>query len=367
MRIIYLFLIIFIPSVYASDLDNRDEKPISILSIHGGGGRGIIPATILEHIEDGLLYQLGEQPYLAEYFDIMAGTSTGGIITLGLNVPNPYDGELRHPLHTAKHIAQMYQEKKGDKSIFPGNTFFDERFLNYVQPKHNPATFQEKLESNLMQYKLSETISNVVIPAYSMRQALPFVFTTFDARKTNKKNFFMKDVAYATGTAPTFFPPKDLINVANESMGDFMDGGLFANDPTYIALEKAFEAYPKARSFFILSLGTGEATRKRNNHNNHQTTGILAWAKLLPDIFMNTNALRESEHLKHLIKSYTQVGYKFEHIEVQVNLDPSEEKMDSLDINLVDKLKGAAESYVYYDGKDEMERIVKRLKSFKDK
>nr|XP_029116476.1 patatin-like protein 2 [Elaeis guineensis] len=86
---------------------------ITILSIDGGGIKGIIPATILTFLESELQKLDGEDARLADYFDVIAGTSTGGLVTAMLTAPN----EENRPLFAAKDIKDFYM--KHSPKIFP--------------------------------------------------------------------------------------------------------------------------------------------------------------------------------------------------------------------------------------------------------
>ncbi|KAA8537722.1 hypothetical protein F0562_027288 [Nyssa sinensis] len=86
---------------------------ITILSINGGGIRGIIPGTILSFLECELQKVDGEDARIADYFNVIAGTSTGGLVTAMLTAPN----EKNRPLFAAKDIKDFYLDNS--PKIFP--------------------------------------------------------------------------------------------------------------------------------------------------------------------------------------------------------------------------------------------------------
>ncbi|OQU84037.1 hypothetical protein SORBI_3005G219100 [Sorghum bicolor] len=81
----------------------QQGRVLTVLSIDGGGIRGIIPATILARLETLLQRIDGQDARIADYFDFIAGTSTGGLITAMLSAP----GKDKRPLFAAKEINQF--------------------------------------------------------------------------------------------------------------------------------------------------------------------------------------------------------------------------------------------------------------------
>ncbi|KAF3339433.1 Patatin-like protein 2 [Carex littledalei] len=90
---------------------------VTILSIDGGGVRGLIPAAILVFLESKLQELDGEDARIADYFDVISGTSTGGLVTTMLAAPN----EQKRPLFSAKDIITFYNENI--PKIFPSNRY----------------------------------------------------------------------------------------------------------------------------------------------------------------------------------------------------------------------------------------------------
>lgn len=217
-----------------------EGRPFRILSIDGGGIRGILPASFLAEIERRYL---GGRS-IAGYFDMIAGTSTGGIVALG----------LAHGL-TASDIAKVYTERGGN--IFPvsGRVGRIRRaFRHYWKHKHSRGPLENELLRIFDQSVLGEARNRLVIPAMEGIHGEPWIYKTPhhpDYRKDRHET--MVRVALATTAAPTYFP-------ALENSGyRMLDGGVWANNPVMNALVDALACFEvDRRDIQILSLGCGE-------------------------------------------------------------------------------------------------------------
>ena len=220
------------------------DKPFRILSIDGGGICGILPASVLADLEQRFL---GGQS-VAHHFDMIAGTSTGGIIALG----------LAHGL-TASAVRDFYVKRGG--KIFPPPTRIG-RFVRLLRRGHRYAYERGPLENELLEIfgdsVLGQARTRLCIPSFEGRHGEPWIF------KTPHHPHYQKDrvermvkVALSTAAAPTFFE-------ALPNNGYVMvDGGLWANNPVMNALVDALSCYELDRAQVeILSLGCGETAFK---------------------------------------------------------------------------------------------------------
>ncbi|AIL13679.1 hypothetical protein IM40_09610 (plasmid) [Candidatus Paracaedimonas acanthamoebae] len=268
---------------------------MKILAIDGGGVRGIIPAKILENLEA----RLKKKKHLSECFDIMAGTSTGGIIALMLSKPNASG----YPRYRANFIAQLYKtlgENIFDQSIFHFifslNGWLDEKYL------------QENLEKFLYLYlgdtQIKDSLTNVIIPAYDVNTHQTVFFKKYDSQNDPYKNYYMKDVARATSAAPTYFTPAIIKNLNETEIRTLIDGGVAANNPTLSACLHAFEIYGHDNDFLILSLGTGslydEATIDSFDSSQFGKGGKLDWAADIVDVVFNAGSDTVHQQMKDL-------------------------------------------------------------------
>jgi len=235
-------------------------RPFRILSIDGGGIRGVFPAAVLAELENRFLGGTS----ITNHFDMIAGTSTGGIIALA----------LAHGM-TARQALNIYLER-GER-IFPPATGIGRvsRTLRWLfKPKHDQAALMDELLRIFGDKVLDDAATRLVIPSFEGRHGEPFLYKTPhhpDYQKDRHKRF--AHVALHTTAAPSYYP-------GVEDDGYVMiDGGIWANNPIMNALVDALACFDIAREDVrILSLGTGESTftvgeRARNG-------GIKDWAFL---------------------------------------------------------------------------------------
>jgi uncharacterized protein len=220
------------------------DRPFHILSIDGGGICGILPASVLAEIEGRFLK--GES--IATRFDMIAGTSTGGIIALGLG-----SGK------TASEIRDIYVERGG--TIFPrGNWLMRNlrKLRRIVRYKYDAKVLEGELYRILGQKLLGQSQVRLCIPSFEGRHGEPWIYKTpHHPDYTNDQHERMVRVGMATAAAPTYFR-------AFENDGYFMvDGGIWANNPVMNAVTDALSCYDiDRRQIRILSLGCGETSFK---------------------------------------------------------------------------------------------------------
>ena len=168
------------------------QKIWRILSIDGGGIRGIIPAIILASIEE----RTGKP--ISNLFDLIAGTSTGGILTLGLTKPNS-SGE---PEFTAQRLCKLYERDIPHIFRHPQSWWG-----NLLRPKYRSFAFKQILEKSLGDYCLKDALTDVLIPCYDIEHRLPYIFKSRLARQQSEFDFQIIDVALAASASPTLFYP----------------------------------------------------------------------------------------------------------------------------------------------------------------
>jgi predicted acylesterase/phospholipase RssA len=265
------------------------------LAIEGGGVRGIIPARVLTSLET-----LTERP-ISELFDVIVGTSTGGMLALGLASPN----DAGEPAYSAAHVTDIYRQY--GEEIFPRSSYALPRSIQDARDfwtsagtraamfgfnpdlgnaRYSPTGIEEAFHRYFEDRKLSEALVDVVITAYDFQTKTPVLFRSRDARRDETRNPLMRDVARATSAAPTYFPPLEL------AYGDveervLVDGGIFANNPTLIAYAEGVSR-AKAQGLTesdvtLVFLGTGKPERKEPLTLKEFTS--RSWIKLAEDIF----------------------------------------------------------------------------------
>ncbi len=243
---------------------------VKVLSIDGGGIRGLIPALVLAEIER----RTGRPT--AELFDLIAGTSTGGILACGLTRPGP-DGK---PLHSADALAGLYRtegpkifDRSLRKRIASAEGLLDERY--------NDGALNAALETYLGDTRIRDAVTDVLIPAYDFKDRFAFFFRSARARADATYDFSMAEAARATAAAPTYFEPVQVTDAAGAHTYSLIDGGVFAVNPAVCAYAEVVGA--GADISVIAALGTGSHT-KAYEFEDVKGWGALEWAQPLLDM-----------------------------------------------------------------------------------
>ncbi|PKI46094.1 hypothetical protein CRG98_033489 [Punica granatum] len=153
---------------------------ITILSIDGGGVRGLIPGTILAFLESELQKLDGEDARIADYFDVIAGTSTGGLVAAMLTCPD----ETGRPLFAAEDIKQFYLDHC--PRIFPQDSSPLIPVTKVVKavsgPKYDGKYLHTIVKEKLGSTRLHDTLTNIVIPAFDIKRLQPTIFSSYEVR-----------------------------------------------------------------------------------------------------------------------------------------------------------------------------------------
>ncbi|KDP38381.1 hypothetical protein JCGZ_04306 [Jatropha curcas] len=274
-------------------------KLITILSIDGGGIRGLIPATILSFLESELQKLDGEEARLADYFDVITGTSTGGLVTAMLTAPN----EQNKPLFAAKDIKDFYTEHC--PKIFHQDTSPFAPAANLVKsltgPKYDGKYLHNIVKEKLGDIRIDQTLTHVVIPTFDIKHLQPTIFSSYEAKKNPSMNALLSDICIATSAAPTYLPAhrfetKDSTGKVREF--DLIDGGVAANNPP--------TDYSR---FLVLSLGTGSPKcEEKYKATEAAKWGLFGWltsehSTPLTDVFMQASSDMVDFHICTVFKA----------------------------------------------------------------
>ncbi|KAJ6744353.1 PATATIN-LIKE PROTEIN 2 [Salix purpurea] len=314
----------------SSEPENQGDF-ITILSIDGGGVRGIIPSEVLCALESKLqkLDVENKDARIADYFDFIAGTSTGGLMTAMLTTPN---ADKRRPLFEAKDIVKFYLEKSPlifpqtteqlleDDQLFPDeaamNSLLDEatkhiqlcyninhqildsliatlRYLltckwipNFIRkrlgrtllfPKYDGVKLRDLVSEEIGQKLLSDALTDVIIPTFDIKLFKPIIFSSLKAKRDKSMDARTADVCVGTSAAPSYFPPHFFKTTVDFNLAD---GGLEANNPSLVAVCEVMKEHKiNGRKLLILSLGTGEADQSDRYvvGDDPSKWGLLRW------------------------------------------------------------------------------------------
>ena len=203
-----------------------------ILSIDGGGIRGIIPGQVLISLEQKLQKISGKPDMrIADAFDLIAGTSTGGILTCLYLCP---EGTTRKPRFSAQEAVDLYLQN-GD-NIFDVSIFKRiESVDGVIDEKYSADALEKILKDYLGDLRLSDMLKPCLITAYDITRRQAQFFNSADVKTKGKGwDFYLRDVARATSAAPTYFEPAN-ISSFDRQVYPLVDGGVFANNPTMCA------------------------------------------------------------------------------------------------------------------------------------
>lgn len=290
-----------------------------ILAIDGGGIRGIIPATVLMEIER----QTGKR--VADLFDLVAGTSTGGILAAGLAMP----GHNGRPAYAAGDLRELYLRQAS--TIFPQSLWSKVR--RPLAEKYSSSGIENVLKKFFGASRLQDSLCGVLATSYEIRLRQPWFFRSDRAAKDASYDFPLWEVARATSAAPTYFPPARLGN----GEWTLIDGGTYANNPALCAYAEARQSRPDAE-ILLVSLGTGrhaEAIRYR--------PGLLGWAKPILDVVFDGVSRTTEYQMEQLLPSVRGVRRYYR---LQTDLADGEDDMDNADPGNLKRLVERAETLV---------------------
>lgn len=255
----------------------RPPSRFKVLSLDGGGIRGISPAAYLSYVEERL-----ELP-IYRYFDLITGTSTGGLIALALACGIP-----------AQEIETLYREK--GRLIFTPRLRLPGKLLPRLTGSHyrGKPLYRELKRVFGKDTPLGEAQCRVCIPALNITTGRVKVFKTRHRAEFERDYLLpMWRVAAATSAAPTFFPP-----VRFPSTGEYyIDGGLWANAPSVVGAAEGMKLGIPPENIHVLSIGTGKKAYYKDGTPGKGLLGrfrfgVLGWGRDLVQLVMRAQSQR---------------------------------------------------------------------------
>jgi uncharacterized protein len=290
-----------------------EAKVIKVLSIDGGGIRGIIPAIILTELQK----RLGKD--LTSVFDLIAGTSTGGIIAVGIGA-----GCKNGKPYAPQELVDLYVQN--------GAQIFQKNFFTPISqlfgPKYSAGPLENILAKFFGETDLASAFTPLLVSSYDLQSQLPFFFKSHKIDAKPEYNWKIREVARATSAAPTFFPPHYLKS-GNSSFA-LVDGGVFVNNPSMAAYVEARTLYPEASRIIVVSVGTGDRNDSIS-YDQAKNWGLLGWARQIAPVLMDS----VSEAVDFELRALPQCAYyrlQIEHLQGAIaamdNVSPG--KLDAL-------------------------------------
>ena len=324
------------------------QKTYTALSIDGGGIRGLIPIKFLSKIEDKT-----KKP-ICELFDYIGGTSTGGLLTLGLTVPDPRN--KMKPLYNANQLKDIFSSEERYE-VFPFSWWNTITSLgSYTRSLYPAASFEKDLEKRFGNCYQTEALTNILVTATEFRTKNMTVFC-----KEGKDigamimpgKILMRDIARATSAAPSYFVAGKVIEPelgGGYTTNYYVDGGICCNNPAQLVwnrLQREYNATPN--NVYLLSLGTGTLDFPYLKVPA-EDSGIKGWLPELSGYFMDSNSWSVDDEMKHLL------GSNYERIQVMLQKDID---LAAIDKDSIEELEKCADSII----KDEIiNEICVRLK-----
>jgi uncharacterized protein len=286
-----------------------------VLAIDGGGIRGLIPALVLAELER----RAGRRVF--ELFDLIAGTSTGGILACALCAPDPMP---------ADEVAAIYEEE--GPAIFDRSVWQRVRSAEgLLDEKYDAGALDRALERFLADKRLADATPELIVPAYDMTEPGPYFFKTRKARQRPAEDFPLTVVARATAAAPTYFEP---LPVGERAL---VDGGVFAVNPAMSAFAEVLRFHPRA-DVVLLSLGTGQRTRSRR-FADVDDWGLVEWARPILDVVFDGISDAVDYQLRHVLGENR-------YWRLQVELTRASDDLDDASPENLRGLRGHAEELI---------------------
>ncbi len=291
-----------------------------ILAIDGGGIRGVFAAQILKRIKDELNIEFHRE------FNLIAGTSTGSIIAGGLAIDYPIES-----------LVDLYRKEGG--KIFQRNYSDRLNWWNWkalLASKYNNAYLKETLNKVFKELTLSQTKAKLIIPATDLSNGNVFVFkSNYDSNFVRDKDIRLADAILASCSAPTFFNPHRVKEYL------LADGGLWANNPSLVALTEAMGrrfSIPK-EDIRILSIGTGVGKKYYDPKDYNKNWGLGRWGVGLVSTIMNL----QSTNVDNIVRFILSDSEQFVRLNYETDCDAA---LD--DVAVVDNLITRADEKFTY-------------------
>lgn len=336
----------------------KGQKTFKILSIDGGGIKGLYSARILDKFEKEFNCKT------SDHFDMICGTSTGGLIALALTSKI-----------SAEKICKFYEEK--GEIIFPKQKVIktpfgrvDIGFLKqvFLKGKYSNKGLIDSLNEIFGNKKIGEANNLLCIPSYSVTEAKPkvFKFNHKEGQLSRDNEASMIDIALATSAAPTYFPMAELPFFNCEQ---FIDGGVWANNPSLVGLLEALnyfvgkeKEYTDIKILSLSSLNTtkGNAIGRRNERSFRNWGADLFETSMNGQAFFTNFFLAKIKEISGIYIDYTRIP--------SANVAKSQEHLIQLDIANQDAYKlmkiKADEQALIFEKKDKIKYFFTTLKTY---
>lgn len=304
------------------------KKNYNIFCNDGGGIKGVISLIQIREFEKFLGCKI------KDYFHLLGGTSTGGIVVVLLALG-----------YSCDEILKIYTEH--------GDEIFHKEFLRYgwLRPKYDDANFNKLIRSYVGDKKLSDLEIDIIIPSYNATKQEMYFFKSRKAKLDSKHDFSLFDVIRSTSSAPTFFKPHVIGGEVFRSINDtelksvcMVDGGLGVNNPSMICYSDTKENFSTLKEEFssfgkinMISFGTGEDKIKINK--KVIKGGKIMWAGPTVDVLMRECNRMTNISLKKLFKSEKGIYVRCQSIIEKSNGDIDDANSENINNMILDGME----------------------------
>lgn len=359
-----------------------------VLTLDGGGIRGIISASIIAHLEARLQVAKSDPSLrISDFFDLLAGTSAGGILTALYLVPgdekttatsknansaiinevvaNGGDGshaekrkEFR-PKYSAAQALEFYEEL--------GPILFNRSFKQILvsgcgvfRSRYSADALYDFAKKILGDTYISEVAKDCLITSYDLSTRKALLFSRYSVNKYGAMaDYRLCDIVRATSAAPSYFPPAQIF-AKDDSPRHLVDGGVYANNPAMCSLVEAIKLWPELsiKDYWMLSVGTGKVV-KPYFHEKTKKFGYIDWLVPVIDILTSSVAETIGYEAKQI---FTAAGVPENYIRIEPPILSADIRMDNAKQWNIRALKNAAQNYIDHNS-DVFDRVVLDLTS----
>ncbi len=325
------------------------QKIFRLLSMDGGGIRGIIIAVILVAIEE----LTGQQIW--ELFDMIAGNSTAALLAVALTRRGP-DGRA---LYTAQQALDLYL-KRG-KYIFKKSIIYEIIHFVLGGGRYNVTGINSELQNAFGDSLFGDSLTRCMVVTYDMKTVQTYFLKSWDPVDATVPAWV---AARGSSAAPTYFDP---ISIAALGGTTTIDGGVTINSPADCAfaealalMDEAGERYP----VFVVSIGTG-TLKQPADIKKVKRYHLWDWAGVLPDIFITSSGETVDYKLRKIVKAFNdllpcQLGRLY--FRFQTELPAANADMDNVDPKNMEELVALAKKIIYQDQKEDFLELCAKLK-----
>lgn len=320
-----------------------------ILSIDGGGMRGLVAVRILQALESRLRQRSIHEP-VCRLFDLVCGTSTGGITAAGLTAPHA-DGTPGKPAMSLADLRGFYEDEGRDifhrslplrvrRMIVSGTGLFDETYD--VRP------LEKRLQARLGWASLQSALTGVLLTAYDIENRRPVLMSNKEALGGDAgDDYLFWQAARATSAVPTLFEPALVDNLTLRTQQSLIDGGLVAHDPALVAYVEGLKLGWRPEEILLLSIGTGTAEEQKISHEDASGWGGLGWinpanGSPILSILLDSQAAMSASQAEHLLNRDGETRY----IRINGKLPAGSGRIDDARPGNIRRLNEAADRFI---------------------